>query len=175
MHATTILFSLMAVAVSAKSLKYTVPSSLKAAAASNCTMPAEYMIHNFTTYTDKADSTKNTTSFHFVDPGTNISSHCLSDSSSKPTGAASNRWPCENPNVEFIYQTTGIVGLTIIEIACPGSKPQFEASDLVDIKLECQDSDSETTCVQTEKSVDGEFDSLQPTPQSPPSRRRRTH
>ncbi|KAI5927786.1 hypothetical protein F4810DRAFT_282274 [Camillea tinctor] len=177
MHVSTILFSLMAVAVSAKPVKYTIPSSLKAASASNCTLPGKYIVSNFTQYMNSEDGTKNTTSFHYEDPDTGISTNCSSDASSTPTGAAGNRWPCENPNVEFIYQTTNIAGLTVVEVACPGSKPQFEASDLVDLSVDCEDIDSATTCTQMGGPVNGEFDSLEPTPQSPPpsSRRRRAH
>lgn len=111
------LFGLLAAPAAAKTLKYAVPSKLLAA---NCTMPADYTVSNFTVYTDAVDSTKNNTSFYFADASTGINTFCSHNSTSKPSTVGSNRWPCDDPNIAFIYQTTGAAGLTMIEVACPG-------------------------------------------------------
>ncbi|KAI0383933.1 hypothetical protein F5Y04DRAFT_250036 [Hypomontagnella monticulosa] len=162
MHAITLL-GLLAGPVAAKALKYTVPSKLLAA---NCTMPADYTVSNFTVYTDTVDNTKDNTSFYFADASTGINTSCSHNSTSKPSTVGSNRWPCDDPNVAFIYQTTGVAGLTLIEVACPGNVPQFEASGLTTPDLACTNSTSGSTCVAKQSPIAGDFDSLQPAPQS---------
>ncbi|KAI2629836.1 hypothetical protein GGR54DRAFT_586577 [Hypoxylon sp. NC1633] len=116
MH-TIALFGLLAGSATSKALNYAVPVSLKAM---DCTMPANYTVSNFTIYTDRVDSAKNYTSFHFTDAGTGIDTFCGRNSTSKPMFTGSNRWPCDSPNVAFVWQTTGIAGLTVVESACPG-------------------------------------------------------
>ncbi|KAI1481695.1 hypothetical protein K445DRAFT_315093 [Daldinia sp. EC12] len=160
MHAVTLL-GLLAIPAVSTALKYAVPMSLKA---TDCTFPANYTVSNFTIYTDRFDSAKNSTSFIFDDPSTGINTNCSRNSTSKLHG--SNRWPCDDSNVEFIYQTTGIAGLTLIEAACPGNVPQFEAAGLVRPDLACTNSTSGTTCVAKQSPIVGDFDSLQPAPPS---------
>ncbi|KAI1649731.1 hypothetical protein F4815DRAFT_453984 [Daldinia loculata] len=157
------LLGLLAVPATSKALKYAIPVSLKA---TDCTFPANYTVSNFTIYTDRTDSSKNSTSFLFDDPRTGINTSCSRNSTSKLSG--SNRWPCDDSNVAFIYQTTGIAGLTLIEAACPGNVPQFEASGLIRPDLACTNSTSGTTCVAKQSPIVGDFDSLEPAP--PPSR-----
>ncbi|KAI8960911.1 hypothetical protein F5Y11DRAFT_247315 [Daldinia sp. FL1419] len=158
------LLSLLAVPVTSKALKYAVPVSLKA---TDCTFPANYTVSNFTIYTDRFDSAKNSTWFLFDDPSTGINTSCSRNSTSKLSG--SNRWPCDNSNVAFIYQTTGIVGLTLIEAACPGNVPQFEASGLVRPDLACTNSTVGTTCVAKQSPIAGDFSSFEPAPPTPSS------
>ncbi|KAI0141068.1 hypothetical protein F4776DRAFT_613895 [Hypoxylon sp. NC0597] len=111
------LFGLLAVPATSEALKYAIPSRL---ATTNCTYPANFTISNFTDYTDRVNNTKNITSFYFADTGTGISTFCSHNSTSKPSPANSNEWLCDNTDVSFIYQKTGIAGLTVIELACPG-------------------------------------------------------
>jgi hypothetical protein len=119
MHSIPVLFSLIAAASASKALHYTVPSSFKAAAAaSNCTLPAEFVVTNFTTYTDKQDKSLGTVSFQFSDPDTKIQAKCQRNSTSTGSGPGRNRYGCDNVKIAFIYQTTGIAGLTITERAC---------------------------------------------------------
>ncbi|KAI1107528.1 hypothetical protein F4804DRAFT_297264 [Jackrogersella minutella] len=162
MHTIT-LFSLLAASATSNALKYAVPSNIKVA---GCTYPANYTVSDLTISTDEVDSDKNITSFHFADPGTGIDTLCSRNSTSKPSSVSSNRWPCDNQKVSFIYQTTGIAGLTMVEVACPGSTPQFEASGLVTPNLTCTNSTTGSTCVAKQSPILGEFDSLQPTPPS---------
>ncbi|KAI1415930.1 hypothetical protein F5Y13DRAFT_155691 [Hypoxylon sp. FL1857] len=160
MHATT-LFSLLAVSATSQALKYAIPSRV---ANTNCTYPANFTVSNFTDYTDRVDNTKNITSFYFADAGTGINTFCSRNSTSKSTAANANEWPCDNADVSFIYQTTGIAGLTVIELACPGITPRFEASGLVTPDLACTNSTSGTTCTTKQSPVQGEFNSFEPAP-----------
>ncbi|KAI1082761.1 hypothetical protein F5B20DRAFT_530225 [Whalleya microplaca] len=169
MHAIIPLFSLLAGTAASKSLKYAIPATV-AATASNCTYPADFQVANFTTYADKADGSKNTTSFHFTDGETGIDTACGSNSTSKPSINGTNRYPCDNPLVAFIYQTTGMAGLTLVETACPGNVPQFEAAGLISPELDCTDSDTGSTCVAKQATITGDFGSLEPAPSSTSSR-----
>ncbi|CAJ2501689.1 Uu.00g045420.m01.CDS01 [Anthostomella pinea] len=177
MQSSIILLSLMAAAASAattKALHYAVPTTFKAAA-SNCTMPADFAVSSFEIYTDKTDASKNTLEFQYVDADTDLYTMCRKNSTSKVTGSGGNRYPCENPHVFFIYQTTGIAGLTVIEEACPGNSPAFEASGLVKPELKCTDTYSGTTCLSEDSPMIGDFDSFEPAPPSSGSRKiRRT-
>jgi hypothetical protein len=121
MRVICVVFSLMAAAAASKTLHYTVPKIFKAAA-SNCTMPADYVVTNFTTYTDKKDASLNTVSFGFIDADTHIQTTCQRNSTSTPSGPSKNRYGCDSNNVAFIYQTTGVAGLTLTEKACPGGR-----------------------------------------------------
>ncbi|GAW22885.1 hypothetical protein ANO14919_124310 [Xylariales sp. No.14919] len=169
MHAPTALFSLVAVASASKPLRYTVPSSFKAAA-SNCTLPAEFEVTDFTTVTNK-NGTLNTVCFQFSDPDTKIQTICQRNSTSAASGPSKNIYGCDNANIAFIYQTTGVAGLTLTERACPGgSNPQFEASGLVTPGLDCADTPSGTICHAEQKSLQGDFDSFQPIPSTAPTR-----
>ncbi|KAI2468093.1 hypothetical protein F4781DRAFT_399847 [Annulohypoxylon bovei var. microspora] len=162
---TATLFGLLAASATSYALKYTVPSSLKATAV-DCVYPANYTVSNFTVVTDMVDSAKNVTSFYFADAGTSINTPCTHNSTSKPSSVGTNRWPCDNSKVAFIYQTTGIAGLTMVEEACPGSTPQFEASGLITPGLACTNSSSGSTCVAKQSPILGEFDSFEPAPPS---------
>ncbi|KAI1132119.1 alpha/beta-hydrolase [Nemania abortiva] len=166
MHSVPVLISLMAVAASAsKALHYTVPSSFKAAA-SNCTLPSEFVVTNFTTYTDKTDNSQNTVCFQYSDPDTKIQTTCQRNSTTTGSGPSKNRYGCDNAKIAFIYQTTGIAGLTITERACAsGTNAQFEASGLVVPELNCTDTSTGTLCVTKQKSIQGDFDSFEPLPE----------
>ncbi|KAI1423928.1 alpha/beta-hydrolase [Xylaria sp. FL1777] len=171
MYALTILFSLTAVASAFKTLHYTVPSSFKAAA-SNCTLPAEFVVSNFTTFTGKNNDTLSSVYFQFTDPDTKIHTTCQRNSTSTASGPSRNIYGCSNANIAFIYQTTGIAGLTMTEKACPGgSGLQFEASGLVAPDLDCTDTPAGTICHAKQTSLQGDFDSFQPVPPKAPTRR----
>ncbi|KAI0540676.1 alpha/beta-hydrolase [Xylaria digitata] len=166
MYVLTVLFSLV-VAASASKPIYTVPNHLKAVA-SNCTLPAEFVVTNFTTSTNK-NGTLDTVCFQFSDPDTEIQTTCQRNSTPTPSGPSKNIYRCDNVNIAFIYQTTGIAGLTLTEKACPGaSSPQFEASGLVTPELDCTDIPTGTICHAEQRSLQGDFDSFQPIP---PTRR----
>ncbi|KAI0914837.1 hypothetical protein F4823DRAFT_557780 [Ustulina deusta] len=163
----------MAVAAASKALHYTVPNNFKAAA-SNCTLPAEFVVTNFTTYSDKNNGTLGTVCFQFSDPDTKIQTTCQRNSTSTPNGQSKNTYGCGNANIAFIYQTTGIAGLTITERACPGaSSLQFEASGLIAPELDCTDTPTGTICHSKQTSLQGNFDSFQPVPPKAPTRRDR--
>ncbi|KAI1312502.1 hypothetical protein F5Y03DRAFT_239132 [Xylaria venustula] len=169
MHCLPILFGLAAV-VSA-----TVPSNLKAAAAaSNCTLPADFVVTDFTTFTHKKNGTLSTVRFQYSDPDTKIQTTCQRNSTSTPSGPSKNIYQCSNANIAFIYQTTGVAGLTITERACPGgSTLQFEASGLVTPALDCTDTPAGTICHANQTSLHGDFDSYEPVPTKAPARRNR--
>ncbi|KAI3329105.1 hypothetical protein HD806DRAFT_272454 [Xylariaceae sp. AK1471] len=171
MRVVLVVFSLMAAVSASKTLHYTVPKIFKAAA-SNCTMPADYVVTNFTTYTDKKDASLNTVCFGFIDTDTHITTTCERNSTSKPSGPSKNRYGCDNANVAFIYQTTGVAGLTLAETACPGgSGPQFEAAGLTTPELDCTDTSTGTLCHAKQASIEGDFDSFEPVPPKAPVRR----
>ncbi|KAI0430655.1 hypothetical protein F5Y09DRAFT_307194 [Xylaria sp. FL1042] len=172
MYALSILFSLTAGASAFQTLHYTVPNAFKAAA-SNCTLPAEFVVTNFTTSTDK-NNTLSTVSFQFNDPDTKVQATCQRNSTSTPSGPSKNIYGCDNVNVSFIYQTSGIAGLTMTERACPGgSTLQFEASGLVTPELDCTDTPTGTICYSKQTSLQGDFDSFEPVPPKAPTRRNR--
>jgi hypothetical protein len=120
MHTPLFLLSLMATVSALETLHYKFPSSFKAAA-DGCTLPSEFVVINFTTYTDKHNASLNTVSLGFGDPDTNIKTTCRRNSTSLASGPSKNKYGCENANVAFIYQTTGVAGLTLVERACPGT------------------------------------------------------
>ncbi|KAI1113643.1 hypothetical protein F5Y14DRAFT_417350 [Nemania sp. NC0429] len=119
MYAALSLFSLMAAASASKALHYTVPSSFKAVA-KNCSMPADFTVTNFTTYTDTSDNSLNTVNFDFSDLTTQIHTTCQRNSTSTASGPSKNKYACDNADISFIYQTTGVAGLTLTEKACSG-------------------------------------------------------
>lgn len=104
--------------VTSRTFKYALPANVEATA--GCILPGEFEVSSFTIYTDSLDDSKNTTSFHYSDADTGIDTSCQQNSTSLSTSSgAAQRWPCDNANVEFIYQTTsGVPGLTILEKAC---------------------------------------------------------
>ncbi|KAI0203991.1 alpha/beta-hydrolase [Astrocystis sublimbata] len=153
MHVIPALFSLAAVASASKALHYTVPNNFKALA-SNCTLPADFVVSNLTTFTDAKSNSTNTVSFTFSDPDTEIHTTCQRNATSIPSGPGKNKYACDSDGVSFIYQTTGIAGLTVIERACARSgTAKFEASGLVRPELDCTDNATGTLCRAKEDSV----------------------
>jgi len=120
MRAIHALFGLVAAASASRALHYAVPSVLKAAA-SNCTLPGEFVVTDFTTYKGKTKNTTSSVCFGFLDPDTQIKTTCERNETSIPSGPSKNVYKCDNPYVSFVYQTTGIAGLTLIEKVCPGT------------------------------------------------------
>ena len=119
MRSAGLVLGLMAAVVASRTLKYAVPDNIQLAA--DCILPGSFEISDLEIYTDLEDETKSTKSFHFVNQDTNIDTQCHQNSTSKPTSAgAAERWPCDDAKVQFIYQTTGLVGLTVIEKTCIG-------------------------------------------------------
>ncbi|KAI0548320.1 alpha/beta-hydrolase [Xylaria curta] len=146
MHAVPVLFSLVATVSASKALHYTIPNSFKVLA-SNCTLPAEFVVTNFTTYTDKNDDSLNTVCFQFSDPDTKIRTTCQRNSTSTPSGPSKNIYGCDDATIAFIYQTTGIAGYFpshSTDIRC--SNPRFEASGLITPELDCTDTSTGTQC-----------------------------
>ncbi|KAI1176926.1 hypothetical protein F4777DRAFT_543972 [Nemania sp. FL0916] len=171
MHTVNVIIGLMATASASKALLYTIPRSFQAAA-SNCTLPAKFVVTDFITYTDETNSTLNTVCLEFSDPDTNIKTTCQQNSTSTPSGPSKNRYACDDANVAFIYQTTGVAGLTMIERACPGGTgTQLEASGLVTPQLECSNSTTGVLCHAEPTSIQGDFDSLEPIRPKAPTRR----
>ncbi|ORY66438.1 uncharacterized protein BCR38DRAFT_484067 [Pseudomassariella vexata] len=158
-----VLVGLLAGSATSKSLKYTIPASMKLA--DDCVTPGEYEIANFITFAGLANGTSNTTSFYFTDVDTGISTCCQRNSTSTPSTPNPNltpRWPCDNTAVEFMYQANG---LTVIEAVCPGNTAtNFEASGLTTFDLDCTTTSKGTSCVSKESLVADNFTSLQPRP-----------
>ncbi|KAK6842402.1 hypothetical protein PG995_001436 [Apiospora arundinis] len=158
------LVGLLANTAASTPLKYKMPANMKIAA--DCTMPAEYTVDGFSVYTDSSNQT--TVSFAYTDSATGINTRCERNPASKPhntnPGLAS-RYACDDANVEFIYQTTGVAGLTVIEAACPGSgSSTFEASGLVPFNLTCSSASTGQNCTSNPVDITREFTSLQPRP-----------
>jgi hypothetical protein len=115
MRVITFVFSLMTAVSASKTLHYTVPKIFKVAA-SNCTLPSDFVVTDFTT------DYSATVTFGFIDADTHIKTLCQRNSTSTPSGPSKNLYRCDNADVAFIYQTTGIAGLTLTERACPGGR-----------------------------------------------------
>ncbi|KAI0125903.1 hypothetical protein BJ170DRAFT_453446 [Xylariales sp. AK1849] len=145
------------------STSYSIPVEM--AVEADCVMPSEYTISDFMTLGSQLNGTTNTTSFHFIDSDTGIDTDCERNSTSKTSTTSPNatpRWPCNDGNVEFIYQTNG---LTVIEAACPGSSSSdFEASGLTTFNLSCVATYDGTLCSSTQASITDNFTSLEPQP-----------
>ncbi|KAI1840639.1 hypothetical protein JX266_013146 [Neoarthrinium moseri] len=144
------------------SAAYSVPVEMIAEA--DCTLPAQYTIGDFTTFGDKFNGTSNTTTFHFTDSATGIDTSCQRNSSSKsitPGRGSTPRWPCDNSNVEFIYQANG---LTVIEAACPESttSTKFEAAGTTAFNLTCTNKYDGTFCTSALSTVTNNFTSFEP-------------
>ncbi|KAI0871436.1 hypothetical protein GGS24DRAFT_471500 [Hypoxylon argillaceum] len=170
MHGIPVLFSLIAAASASSALHYSVPSSFKALS-SNCTLPANFVVANFTTYTAK-DNSSSTVTFQFSDPGTKIQTTCQRNSTSKGSGPSRNRYGCSNVNIAFVYQTTKDADLTIAERACSsGTTTPFEAAGFVTPDLDCTDTSTGTLCRAKQTSLQGNFESFEPVPPEAPTRR----
>ncbi|RYP49634.1 hypothetical protein DL768_004676 [Monosporascus sp. mg162] len=121
---------LLAGVATSKTFKYAIPAGIEAT--EGCTLPGEFEISDLTIFTDNLDSTKNVTSFHFTDVDTGIDTFCQWNSTSKSASpGTAQRWPCDNTNVEFIYQTSGIPGLTLIEKACPENPYEMRLKSVI--------------------------------------------
>ncbi|KAI1431070.1 hypothetical protein GGR50DRAFT_698355 [Xylaria sp. CBS 124048] len=173
MHVTAITLGLiMATTSAAKAVHYTLPKNVKIA--SNCSLPLDFEVSNFVTFKSKADASLDYLHFDFVDQGTNIHTACARNSTSKASGPGENRYTCDNANVAFIYQTTGITGLTLIEKACPGGSPdQYEASGLIQPQLACSNATDAQLCFAKQPSTSGVFSSIDAAPPARPGRKAR--
>ncbi|ETS87630.1 hypothetical protein PFICI_01458 [Pestalotiopsis fici W106-1] len=134
-------------------------------AASACTLPSEFTIKSFTTFSEQTNGTYDSISFHFTDAGTGIDTSCEQNSTSvstSPNGGTA-RYYCDDENVQFIYQTTGIVGLTMIEKACPDSDSgaKYEASGNAQFNLTCTSAYGGQTCT-TNVTTTEEFSAINP-------------
>lgn len=162
---------------------YNIPIHMEVA--DECALPSEYTISNFVTYADKLNGTLNATSFHFTDSETGIDTACQKNSTSSSTSpnGGTARFYCDDTTVEFIYQTTGIAGLTVIEKACPDryvllrpclgsldvmltrqcsdAATKYEASGLTQFNLTCTATFQGTLC-SSNQTVSGEFTSINP-------------
>ncbi|KAK7924900.1 hypothetical protein PG985_006954 [Apiospora marii] len=158
------LVGLMASMAASTPLKYKIPATMKVAA--GCTMPSEYTVSEFSSSTDRSNQT--TVSFAYVDSATGINTRCERNPSSKPHNtnpSLASRYACDDANVEFIYQTGGVAGLTVVEAACLGSSSSmFEASALVPFNVTCASTPTGKNCTSNPAQVTEEFTSLQPRP-----------
>ncbi|KAI0482887.1 hypothetical protein GGR56DRAFT_622012 [Xylariaceae sp. FL0804] len=165
-----VLVSLMAALVASKSPYYAVPTKVKLAT-QNCTLPVEFKVIGFQIYTDAQDGSLNQTSFTFVDSDTGINTYCQQNASSVPVGSSSDQFACTNPLVSFVYDTTDVPGLTLIETACPNTGSSDEASGLLSLDqlaLNCSAQAQSKTC-KAKSPLQANFTSLEPAP--PTSRR----
>ncbi|KAI2629032.1 hypothetical protein GGS21DRAFT_492584 [Xylaria nigripes] len=143
----------------AKNLRYAIPKEFKAVT-SNCILPANFTVTDFTAYTNKEDASLDRINFEFDDAETNINATCSRDAESKPTGPGGNRYACDNVNISFIYQESG---LTLIEEVCSGQSTRFEVSGLISAdQLVCTDSATGTVCDTKRTTLTGHYDSFEP-------------
>ncbi|KAI1333375.1 hypothetical protein F5Y16DRAFT_12255 [Xylariaceae sp. FL0255] len=164
-------FSFVAAVTATQFPRYEVPSGL-IADASCTTLPTRFVVSNFTTNSVVAGTGPSTVSFAFLDPDTRIQTWCSRNSTSQATGPSKNIYPCDNSAVSFVYQTTGIAGLTLVEQACPSQSPaQDEASGSVNLHLVCTNTTTSSNCVARPSSINGTFSSFEPIPQSASTRR----
>ncbi|KAK6189387.1 hypothetical protein LQW54_013313 [Pestalotiopsis sp. IQ-011] len=134
-------------------------------AVTGCTLPAQFTISNFMTFGDKSNGTVELTSFDFADAGTGITTACQQNSTSvstSPNGGTA-RYYCDDENVQFIYQTTGIAGLTMIERACTDSDStsKYEASGDAQFNLTCTTTYEGKTC-RSNGTTTEDFSSINP-------------
>ncbi|KAK3995360.1 hypothetical protein QBC44DRAFT_320194 [Cladorrhinum sp. PSN332] len=142
----------------------------------DCIMPEDFTVQNLVLWLPAADNTnKGIINFQYTNNGTGIDSPCHYNSTSvnvAPEGLTE-RYACDDTNVQFIWQSqVGTNGsLTLIEKACPNSNMSvsFEASGSIRPLLSCLTTTRNTTlgdgqaCV-AERFYAGNFTSLQPTP-----------
>lgn len=105
-------------------LHYSPPPALmsKVMASDDCAFPGSYEIHNFAGQSNDTGSTLGSYDFEFKDPNTKVTTLCHFNSSSEPTPSSrpTPRYPCENNDVQFIWETDA-KKLWMIEGICPGS------------------------------------------------------
>lgn len=108
----------------AHALKYSPPAALmaKVMADDDCSFPASYEVRNFAGQSNDSSSTLGLFDFEFKDPDTKVETVChFNESSESSTPSAPNpRYPCENEDIEFIWEND-IKKLWLIEGVCPGS------------------------------------------------------
>jgi hypothetical protein len=102
-----------------KVTSYAIPTSLENA--DDCAYPSDFEISDFKVSTDLVKGSTAFATFRFVDAETGIDTSCQNNANSKSdsSGSSAQRWPCDNPIVEFIWQRNQ---LTLVEQACPGSR-----------------------------------------------------
>jgi len=127
----------------AHALKYSPPAALmaKVMADDDCSFPASYEVRNFAGQSNDSSSTLGLFDFEFKDPDTKVETVChFNESSESSTPSAPNpRYPCENEDIEFIWEND-IKKLWLIEGVCPGSDgdADYEASGSTILRLTCE-------------------------------------
>lgn len=105
-------------------LLYSPPAALmaKVMADESCNFPANYEVLDFAGQSNVNSSTLESFDFEFQDTDTQVTTLCHFNESSEsttPTGPRP-RFPCENGDVEFIWEND-VKKLWMIEGICPGS------------------------------------------------------
>lgn len=98
------------------------PTEKPAEQGTACGTPSKFEISKFVLYTDNADSTKSSTSFHYSDSETQIDTDCERNSTSvaDAPGGSAERYKCQDMRVEFIYEDNDPTGrITMVEASCP--------------------------------------------------------
>ena len=90
----------------------------------DCFMPEDFTVDNLVIWSPAADNqNKAIINFNYADVGTGISTACHYNWTSVNVGpvGSTERWACDDGNVQFIWQSqVGTNGsLTLIEKACP--------------------------------------------------------
>lgn len=117
-------FALLAAVQLAASLQtYKVPISMLTALLENedCTLPKKFLVRAVVLWTPASNNKRSETfDFWYTNNGTSIDTMCHYNSTSVNVGpkGSTERYACENGNVEFIWERGT---LTLIEKACPGS------------------------------------------------------
>jgi len=164
------LFAAAALPAVAYSIPLTPPKEFVADA--SCTSPESFVIEQFEVWTPAAGNNRSTIiNFGYWDNSTDIQTVCHFNGTSKNVAGPglTARYPCDDPTVEFIWQSST---LTMIEAVCPQSNPStpLEAAGEVTPTLACVATSYNSTfssgfdCFAEETSIPANFTSLEPTP-----------
>ncbi|KAJ0166740.1 hypothetical protein CTA2_6067 [Colletotrichum tanaceti] len=136
-------FSLLVIAAPAAqavvSYMATVPESLMTMVEStDCTLPDDFQIQNFTAESPDGGQTLDSLAFSFNDDSTLLGTLCHLDASSIPVAGDGRtaRYACDDTRVQFIWQNGTI---TVIEKVCPGDDgaADYEASGTAAVPVVC--------------------------------------
>ncbi|KAH7257331.1 hypothetical protein BKA59DRAFT_104085 [Fusarium tricinctum] len=151
---------------------YAVPQSLSLMEASaednGCTLPDTYHIRGFKAESRDSGKTLSGFDYTFFDEDTKLTTACHKNASSKPiVGWGTDRFACDNNNVEFIWDDE-THKLWMMEKVCStkDGTPAYEASGSVLLPLKCARTGS---CSSNSTDHRATFTSLQPPRQAPPS------
>ncbi|KAK0657115.1 hypothetical protein B0T16DRAFT_52368 [Cercophora newfieldiana] len=150
-------------------LHYALPADFpKALLQTDCYMPLNFSVIGLELWLPGPNNTNNfTADFQYIDLGTKITTSCHRNATSPNVGGEGHaeRWACDVPTVEFIWQEGT---LTVIEKTCTAN---FEAAGSVEPRFNCAStaapwwpSGDGLFCKALDEQMNGNFTSLQPPP-----------